>query len=587
MKRLAALALSLVMLLTLTAPALAAEVTPTPPAWVKAEEYLTFSGDEVYQKDNWDRILRLRADAAAGHLEPQKGDALYESWNAGEIVGSSAGLRFELGLIGMRYAENAPNHRRASTARRYFSLAQSSYREAGGSVSDSAYQLMGLWYLRARLLECTPTSNQRFSGPALNTFLKNSGFTMEQFLDYPALEGVSDQEWAEIWAAVGTSENRVEVWIDGNILLVDRVVTDGKEVYREAEPEIVNGTVMVSLRWVAERLGADVSWVPETRAARVDRAGVQIDFPVGEAAAYRDGTQVELGTATYTSKGRTMVPVLRLAELLGQRATWDEASRRVEIWEDKTAAADSNLEPWALALGAVRMVRMGSLDPTVFGGMGRAAKAPYEIESAPLVYGSSVRFAKEYGRAVLLYEWNVSDRAALIELITHMTDHGHNDAFLADVAWIKGMKNSEYQKILRNAQGPDVYMFPFTKQLGEKWEDKGILAWDLSRMSNLAQFGYIGGYLTYEEALAMVEPAAKRCREVFASWEEFYENYLDGYNWWARNDVLGQDPWTVTRGAFCRELFERYKGVLDENLFKTPVKGVPGLTAEQLLQSGS
>lgn len=582
MKRLMALALSLAMLLTLTVPALAAEGTPTPPDWVKAEEYLTFPGDEVYQQDTWEKILRLRADAAAGHLEPRKGDALYEEWNAGETRGSSAGLRYELGLIGMKYAENAPNHRFASTARRYFSLAQYSYTEGGGSTSAPAYHLMGLWYLRARLLECSPTTNQRFSGSALNAFLEKSGYTMEQFLSYPALAVVSDQEWAEIWAAVEAYENRVEVLIDGNPLLVDRTVADGREVYRDADPEIVNGTIMVSLRWVAERLGADVTWVPETQAARVLRAGVQIDFPVGKSVAYRDGAPVELGTATYTSKGRTMVPALRLAELLGQSAVWDEESRRVEIWEDKSVASDSNLEVWALAMGAVRMVRMGNQDPAMFGGMGRAAKAPYE--NAPLVYGTNLRFAKEYGRAVLRYEWGVADRAALIALISRMTSHGHNDAFLADAAWIEGMKNSEYQQILRNAQGVDTYMFPFTKQLGEKWGDKGILAWDLSRMSNLAQWGYLGGFLTYEEALAMVEPSAKRCRETFTSWEEFYENYLDGYNWWARNDVLGKDPWTVTRGTFCKELFERHRDVLDEGLFKQSVKGVPGLTAEDLLR---
>ncbi|WP_295581435.1 DUF1266 domain-containing protein [uncultured Oscillibacter sp.] len=584
MKRLLSMVLSLWVLLALALPAAsAAEASPAPPAWVDKEEYLVLPGDSAYEGADWERILRLREDAAAGHVEPQKGEALYADWDAGEALGCSAAMRYELGLIGMKYAENAPSHRCASRARRYFSLAQSSYKQGGGDASDPAYYLMQLWYLRARLLECAPTTNQRFSGTALNTFLQNSGYTMEQFLDYPALAVVSDQEWEEIWAAVEAYENRVEVWVDGHVLTVDRTVADGKEVYRDADPEIVNGTIMVSLRWVAERLGADVTWVAETQAARVFRAGVNMDFPVGKTTAYRDGVPVELGAATYTSKDRTMVPVLRLAELMGQRASWDETTRRVEIWEDKTAAEGSNLEAWALAMGAVRMVMMPNQDPAMFGGMGRAEKAPYE--NAPTVYGSSLRAAKEYGRAALLNEWGISDRAGLIELITRMTDHGHNDDFLADVAWIAGMKNSEYQQILRNAQGMDVYMFPFTKQLGEKWGETGILAWDLSRMSNLAQYGYTAGFLTYEEALAILEPAAKRCRETFSSWETFYENYLDGYNWWARNDVLGKDPWTVTRGTFCKELLERHREVLDDGLFKSAVRGVDGYTAEALLAS--
>ena len=31
------------------------------------------------------------------------------------------------------------------------------------------------------------------------------------------------------------------------------------------------------------------------------------------------------------------------------------------------------------------------------------------------------------------------------------------------------------------------YMFPYTKALGEKWGERGILCWDLFRMSNLVQ----------------------------------------------------------------------------------------------------
>lgn len=56
-------------------------------------------------------------------------------------------------------------------------------------------------------------------------------------------------------------------------------------------------------------------------------------------------------------------------------------------------------------------------------------------------------------------------------------------------------------------------------------------------MANLAQWGYVAGYVTYEESLALVEPAAQMAAETFTSWDEFYLNYLDGYNWWARNDV--------------------------------------------------
>ena len=168
-----------------------------------------------------------------------------------------------------------------------------------------------------------------------------------------------------------------------------------------------------------------------------------------------------------------------------------------------------------------------------------------------------------------------------------MTFYGHNANFLYDVALINSMSAAEYQQVLKNAQGMDTYMFPYTKQLGEKWGDRGILCWDLFRMSNLVQWGYLAGYLTYPEALALLEPAVTLLHDNFKNWDEAYENYLDGYNWWARNNVLGKNVWETYRGEIYQNMKknEETAALFNNGLFKTPVKGVPNLTAEQLLAS--
>ena len=77
---------------------------------MKAEEYAVFEGDSTYTGETWETVLRLRNDAAAGNLEPQSGD-LYTDWNIGEKTGAPASLQFELGLIGMKYAENSGSQR--------------------------------------------------------------------------------------------------------------------------------------------------------------------------------------------------------------------------------------------------------------------------------------------------------------------------------------------------------------------------------------------------------------------------------------------------------------------------------------------
>ena len=108
---------------------------------------------------------------------------------------------------------------------------------------------------------------------------------------------------------------------------------------------------------------------------------------------------------------------------------------------------------------------------------------------------------------------------------------------MQDVTIINAMNDKAFDDLVERSTGIDRYMWPYTKEISQRWGDKGILAWDLSRMGAMVQWGYNVGYITYEEALELIEPAAQLTQKTFTSWDEFYLNYLDGYNWWARNDV--------------------------------------------------
>lgn len=516
MKRLLSLSLSLLMLLSLAVPAAsAAETKPTPPAWVKAEEYTVFEDDSTYTGETWETVLRLRADAAAGNLEPQSGD-LYTDWNMGESYGAPASLRFELGLIGMKYAENSGGQRKASSARRYFSLAQSQWLREGGSRTDGTYYLLTLWYQRARLLECRPGTSQVFSGYQLEEFLKASGCTVEQFLDCPALSVVTKEEWAAIQARIPEERAAAELAATrANVNL------DGNRVNTENLARVVNGRTMIPARYVSELFGQSIEWVPEGRIAAVT--------------------------------------------------------------ENKALAGDTNLEPWAMAMGAYLNAANNGGRPTVFGSKGRGLS--YSMDAIGNHSAAGTLYTYEWARYILENSWGITDRENLIETVCRMTYYGHNADFQAYVAMIKGMSAAEYRELLNNAEGMDAYMFHYTKRLGEKWGDRGILCWDLFRMSNLVQWGYVAGYVTYPEALALLEPAATLLQKNFKNWNEAFENYLDGYNWWARENVGTKDPWTVTRGPYVKKLMQNYSELFDNSLFKNPIRSVDGVTAEQLLAS--
>lgn len=246
---------------------------------------------------------RLRADAAAGNLQPQKGDDRYEDWLAGEKTGASAALRFELGLVGMQYTQNAGKRTAAMQARRYFSLAQDSYLDEGGTRNDATYNLLTLWYLRARLVECSPESKQTFSGLKLQEFLDQSGYTLAQFRDCPVLDLVTEADWAAIRENLPAEQAEAE-----EAKARASVTLDGNRIDTENLAKVVNGRTMIPVRCLAEQMGAEVSYDSTLKAARIVRAGVEIIMPIGSKTCTVNGKPFQMDAAPYIENGRTMIP---------------------------------------------------------------------------------------------------------------------------------------------------------------------------------------------------------------------------------------------------------------------------------------
>ncbi len=372
-------------------------------------------------------------------------------------------------------------------------------------------------------------------------------------------------------AASPSGASRITINLDGRML----IIPDG------VSPEIKDGRTMVPIRAVSEALGADVGWDQTTKQVTLERAGVTIVMTVDSKTAYVNGEPVEMDVAPYITNGRTLIPARYVAEFFGQKVDWDGAASTVSITEDKSAVGESNLERWAMPMGAIQQ-GMNEGSHRWFAYHRGSTVAAYSPNGG---FGGKEVLPSVRCRDMLSYGWDISSREELIATVCYMTFHGHNEDFLEDVAYIETLTSAEYGQYL-NSDGVDSYMFPYTKQLGEKWGDRGILCWDLFRMSSLVQWGYVAGYITYPEALALLEPAATLLCENFSSWEEAYENYLEGYNWWARNDVLDKDIWETNRGASYRMIAaDKNYNILDDTLFETGVIPVPGVTAQQLLQS--
>ena len=101
---------------------------------------------------------------------------------------------------------------------------------------------------------------------------------------------------------------------------------------------------------------------------------------------------------------------------------------------------------------------------------------------------------------------------------------------------------------------------------GNRWEDRGILAWELFRVGINVNAGYIAGVLEREEAYLLMEPAANLLRLRFSSWEEVVDNYLDGYIFWQMLDLQTSFETAYANAQSRRDIFSLIQ-VADPYLF--------------------
>ena len=110
------------------------------------------------------------------------------------------------------------------------------------------------------------------------------------------------------------------------------VLLHGEPLTFDVAPRIVNNRTMVPVRAVFEALGAEVVWHGQTETVTADTAdGDTITLTIGSRALYVNETAVEMDIAPFVTGGRTLAPVRFIAEALGAQVTWVEDSQAVYI----------------------------------------------------------------------------------------------------------------------------------------------------------------------------------------------------------------------------------------------------------------
>lgn len=557
---------------------------PAHPSWVEEEDYLIFPDDPVYEPENWERILTLRAQAESGALLPQEG----REWAEG-----SPGECYETGLVRLKYAQNAANAAAGAELRKTIeetggdpgAMAEAEKRGMSDPAVGEALLAAGKAFEAAEsgwtdqnrgkdtLSHALAVEKYRAYLAYHPAYVDNWGrgiipaldalsMPVEEFFDTPFMarlgqedRAVVEQSIYDYWDFYLEQRNMITVYLDGGVVLMDTL------------PQVKDQRTMVPIRAVAEALGADVEWVAEAGQVVMTRAGSTVVMALGSTIAMVDGAPIKMDVAPYAEAGRTYIPARYVAEFFGQMVSWNQESRQVDISEDKSAYEKTNIEAWAKPMGSLLSLLSGG-DPATFGGWPRSAHP--NARKTELV--EPVQKCRE-----ILSEWDIHSRAELLSEIEDIRSGGNNQLFLESARKVKDMSASQ-AKAYAKGNPVDKYMWPQTRLLWRKWGgEKGILAWDLCRSSNLAQWGYTAGYLTYAEAMDIVSTSAEKLQKTFSSWDEVYENYADGYYWCVREDMTDTDVWESEFGVTYQAMRATVElgDVFDDGLFATGVIGLP------------
>jgi len=111
-----------------------------------------------------------------------------------------------------------------------------------------------------------------------------------------------------------------------------RVVVDGSAInFRDQQPTKTNNRVLVPLRGIFERLGADVHWEPSTQTVTARKGRITIQLGIGQLDASIDGRDVHLDVPASLVGGSTMVPLRFVSEALGATVTWNDQEQEADI----------------------------------------------------------------------------------------------------------------------------------------------------------------------------------------------------------------------------------------------------------------
>jgi|GEM_PF-421048 len=109
------------------------------------------------------------------------------------------------------------------------------------------------------------------------------------------------------------------------------VFVDGERLAFSTNPIIKNGSTLVPMRLIFEKLGATVNWNNSSKTVTATKSGVTIVYTIGKSTANVNGKSFTLNQAGEIKDSNTLVPLRFVSESLGSMVGWADKSKTVII----------------------------------------------------------------------------------------------------------------------------------------------------------------------------------------------------------------------------------------------------------------
>ena len=113
---------------------------------------------------------------------------------------------------------------------------------------------------------------------------------------------------------------------------VPAIYLDDQQLQLEAQPLIVNGSMLVPMRELFEAQGAKLSWNGATKTVTATKSDMTLTYHVGETTAYVNGQSISLSVPGRITQDYTMMPLRVFSEALGSTVKWDAKTKTVRMF---------------------------------------------------------------------------------------------------------------------------------------------------------------------------------------------------------------------------------------------------------------